>query len=153
MKKIMSLGLFLAVATAVLAANGDPREANFKILVDGVQVSGIVGYSIEYIGNPVTIPTVGTLPTNPHRLLLTATQKGLNHMQDWLNATTSTGAPVTHSVTVEALDTSGNLLVRWDLTSVVPSKFTSQAAGSISEVDSTVEFAFDRLTLVEASGK
>lgn len=155
MKKTMAIGLFLAVAAACLGANGDPREANFKIQVDGAQVDGIVGYRIEYIRNPVAISTAGTLPANPRRLLLTVTQKGLNRLQDWLNGATdpATATPATKTVTVQALDTSGQLLARWELTGVAPSSFTSQAAGTITEVDSTVEFTFDRLTLVEASGK
>jgi hypothetical protein len=36
---------------------------------------------------------------------------------------------------------------------VVPDTFTSNAAGTITEVDSTVEFLFDRLRLVQAANK
>ena len=155
MKRIGAFGLFLAIAAACLAANGDPREANFRILVDGAPLDGVVGYRIEYIRNPVAISTAGTLPANHRRLLLTVTQKGLNRLQDWLNGATdpATASPATKTVSVQALDNSGQLLARWDLAGVAPSSFTSQAAGTISEVDSTVEFAFDKLTLVEASAK
>ncbi len=155
MKKIWAVALFLAAATVCLGANGDPREANFKILVDGARMDGVVGYRIEYIRNPVAISTAGTLPANPRRLMLTLTQKGLNRLQDWLNGATdpATTSPATKTVTVEALDTSGQLLAHWDLTGVAPSSFQSQAGGTISEVDATIEFTFDRLTLVEANGK
>jgi hypothetical protein len=60
---------------------------------------------------------------------------------------------VTKSVSIQAIDSADTLLARWDLTGVVPSTFSSAAAGNISEVDATIEFVFDRLRLVEANGK
>ena len=81
------------------------------------------------------------------------TQKGLNRLQDWLNGATDTATPTAKAVTIEARDNQDNLLARWELSGVMPSTFSSAAAGNISEIDSTIEFLFDRLRLVQANGK
>ena len=87
------------------------------------------------------------------QLIITVTQKGLNRLQDWLNGATDTGTPVSKTVAIEARDNQDTLLARWELSSVTPSTFSSAAAGNINEIDSTVEFFFDRLRLVQANGK
>ena len=62
-------------------------------------------------------------------------------------------AGVEKTIQIQALNNKSELLARWELTSVMPSTFSSAAAGNISEIDSTIEFVFDRLRLVEANGK
>jgi hypothetical protein len=160
MKKALILTLCLAAASrAVVAApNGsDPRERNFKLLVDGVQIDGVVGYRIDFSRVPVSLVDQRRLGVayspDQRRLVITITQKGLNRLQDWLNGATDTATPVTKAVSIQALDNQDQLLARWELTGVIPSTFSSAAAGNISEVDATVEFLFDRLRLAEANGK
>ena len=154
--------LFLAllgslIAAGATAAGPDPRERNFKLFVDGVEVAGVVGYRIDFARLPVSRDDSRRLglaySPDQRQLSLTLTQKGLNRLQDWLNGATDTTTPVTKSVAIEAYDNEGTLLARWELTSVTPSTFSSAAAGNINEVDATVEFIFDRLRLTQANGK
>ena len=157
-RKIVLTALFGCLAGSWLAADGpDPRERNFKFFVDGVQIDGVVGYRIAFARDPASRTDsrrLGLSYSPDQRLLsLTVTQKGLNRLQDWLNGATDTQTPVTKTITIEADDNQGNVLARWDLTGVTPSTFSSAAAGNINEVDSTLEFIFDRLRLVQASGK
>ncbi len=154
--------LFLALlgtltAAGARAAGPDPRERNFKLFVDGVEIAGVVGYRIDFAQTPVSRDDSRRLglaySPNQRQLSLTLTQKGLNRLQDWLNGATDTTTPVTKSVAIEAYDNGGTLLARWELTSVAPSTFSSAAAGNINEVDATVEFVFDRLRLTQANGQ
>ena len=46
--------LILTGSAAVRADGIDPRENNFRFLVDGVTIDGVVGYRIDFIRNPVT---------------------------------------------------------------------------------------------------
>jgi hypothetical protein len=135
----------------------DPREKNFKFFVDGVQIDGVVGYKIAFAQNPASRTDSRRLDLSysPDQRLLsvTVTQKGLNRLQDWLNSATDSQAPLTKTVTIEADDNEGSLLAKWQLTGVTPSTFSSAGTGTLSEVDSTLEFIFDRLRLVQASGK
>lgn len=160
MKRAWVLALLLGCLAGSAAANpngSDPREHNFKLLVDGVQIDGVVGYRIDFSRNPAPLADQRRLGVayapDQRRLVITVTQKGLNRLQDWLNGATDTATPVSKTVAIQALDNSESLLARWELTSVVPSTFSSAAAGNISEVDATIEFQFDRLRLVEANGK
>jgi hypothetical protein len=149
--------LFLCGSAAIRADGSDPREANFRFFVDGAQIDGVVGYRIEFALVPVTKTGNRRLdaPYEPSQrvLFITVTQKGLNRLQDWLNGTTSTEAPASKTVQIQALDNKSNLLASWELTTVAPSTFSSAAAGNINEVDSTVEFTFNHLRLIQASGK
>jgi len=159
MKKSVALLAFLSCLCAAPApASGpDPRERNFKFLVDGVEMDGIVGYRIAFARLPVSRTDSRRLDLSyspdQRQLIITVTQKGLNRLQDWLNGATDTATPATKTVSIEARDNQDNLLARWELTGVTPSTFSSAAAGNINEVDSTVEFIFDRLRLVQANGK
>jgi hypothetical protein len=144
-------------AAAARAAGPDPRERNFKFFVDGVETDGIVGYRIDFARLPVSRTDSRRLDLayspDQRQLSITATQKGLNRLQDWLNGATDTGSPLSKAVAIEAYDNQGTLLARWELSGVMPSTFSSAAAGNISEIDSTVEFVFDRLRLAQANGK
>ncbi len=146
--------LLLGLAPAALAAGPDPRANNFRVLADGVQIDGVVGFRIDFTQNPATRDDQRRLGVayapDQRRLVLTVTQTGLNRLQDWLNSATDTGTPAVKTVEIQALDNQSNLLAKWQLTAVTPSTFSSAVAGNINEVDATVEFAFDRLKLIEA---
>lgn len=155
---VAAILLLCLFAPPVARADGpDPRENNFHFLVDGVQIDGVVGYQIAFSRNPESRDDqrrLGLLYSpDQRRLVITLTQKGLNRLQDWLNSATDTANPVGKTVQIQALDNQSNMLAIWELTSVTPSTFTCAAAGNINEVDSTVEFVFDRLKLLQARGK
>jgi hypothetical protein len=156
MRKLAVLGLLMAARVAV-AQSPDPREHNFTFSVDGAAVTGVIGYRIEFTQTPVATTSSRRLdlpyvPTQ-RALFLTVTQKGLSQLQDWLNSATDAQTPVTHTVTIVAKDNAGSALASWELTGVAPSTFVSAAAGTITEVDSTVQFGFDRLRLIQARNK
>ena len=152
------LSVALLVVSAVARASGpDPRERNFKFSVDGADVDGVVGYQIAFARTPMPRSDSRRLDRayspDERRLVLTLTEKGLNRLQDWLNSATDDGTPAGKSVTIVAKDNQGELLARWEFTGVNPVTFSSSAAGNVNQVDSTVEFAFDRMRLVEARAK
>ena len=154
-KRAFSLGLALLLGAATLVATGpDPRERNFRLLVDGVDIDGVVGYRISFARVPVPRSDGRRLDRayspDERRLVVTVTQKGLNRLQAWLNDATDEGAPAGKSVTIIASDNREELLARWELSGVTPVTFSSAGAGNINQVDATVEFAFDRMRLVEA---
>ncbi len=157
-KRLILLALLSSLCAATAwAAGPDPREKNFTFLVDGVVTDGVVGYRIQFSRLPVSSTDSRRLDLayspNQRLLVVTVTQKGLNRLQDWLNGATDTATPATKTVTIEARDNTDTLLARWELTGVTPSTFSSAAAGNINEVDSTLEFIFDRLRLIQANGK
>jgi hypothetical protein len=152
------VGIALLVVSAVARASGpDPRERNFKLLIDGTEVDGVVGYRISFARSPVPRTDSRRLDRayspDERRLVLTLTEKGLNRLQDWLNDATDDGSPAGKNVTIIARDNQSELLARWEFTGVNPVTFSSAAAGNVNQVDSTVEFAFDRMRLVEARGR
>ena len=54
--RAFSAGLALLLASTVASAAGsDPRERNFRLLVDGVATDGVVGYAISFARVPVPI--------------------------------------------------------------------------------------------------
>jgi hypothetical protein len=157
-RRAFSLGLALLLAGVSAAASGpDPRERNFRLLVDGVEIDGVVGYRISFARVPAPRSDSRRLDRayapDERRLVLTLTEKGLSRLQDWLNDATDTGSPVAKNVTIIARDNREELLARWELTGVTPVTFSSAGAGNINQVDSTVELAFDRMRLVEARGR
>ena len=158
-RRALSLGLALLMAAAALrgASSPDPRERNFKLLIDGVEVDGVVGYRISFARVPSPRSDSRRLDRSyspdERRLVLTLTEKGLSRLQDWLNDATDEGIPTGKNVTIIARDNENQLLARWDFTGVNPVTFSSAAAGNVNQVDSTVEFAFDRMRLVEARAR
>lgn len=154
-KRAFSVGLALLATAATLAATGpDPRERNFRLLVDGVEIDGVVGYRISFARVPVPRSDGRRLDRayspDERRLVVTVTQKGLNRLQAWLNDATDDGVPAGKGVTIIARDNREDVLARWELTGVMPVTFSSAGAGNINQVDATVEFAFERMRLVEA---
>ena len=157
-RRAFSLGLALVLASSFSFGSGpDPRERNFKLLVDSVEVDGVVGYRISFARVPVPRSDTRRLDRayspDERRLVLTLTEKGLNRLQDWLNDATDDGTPAGKNVTIIARDNESQVLAKWDFTGVSPVTFSSAGAGNINQVDSTVEFAFERMRLVEARAR
>jgi len=157
-RRAISLGLLIFFGTSLLLAGGpDPRERNFRLLVDGAEVDGVVGYRISFARVPVPRSDSRRLDRayapDERRLVLTLTEKGLNRLQGWLNDATDDGTPAGKNVTIIARDNENELLARWEFTGVAPVTFSSAGAGNINQVDSTVEFAFERMRLVEARAR
>jgi hypothetical protein len=158
-RRVFTLGLALQLGTSLIAsASGpDPRERNFRLLVDGIEIDGVVGYRISFARIPVPRSDSRRLDRayapDERRLVLTLTEKGLNRLQDWLNDATDDGTPAGKNVTIIARDNESQLLAKWEFTGVNPVTFSSAGAGNINQVDSTVEFAFDRMRLVEARSR
>jgi hypothetical protein len=157
-RRVFSLGVALLLGSALAGTSGpDPRERNFRLFVDGVEIDGVVGYRISFARVPVPRSDSRRLDRayapDERRLVLTLTEKGLNRLQDWLNDATDDGTPAGKNVTIIARDNENQVLAKWDFTGVSPVTFSSAGAGNINQVDSTVEFAFDRMRLVEARAR
>ena len=157
-RRALSLGLLLTLAASLVHAGGpDPRERNFRLLVDGTEIDGVVGYRISFARVPVPRSDSRRLDRayapDERRLVLTLTEKGLNRLQEWLNDATDDGTPAGKNVTIIARDNENQVLAKWDFTGVSPVTFSSAGAGNINQVDSTVEFAFERMRLVEARAR
>ena len=157
-RRALAFAAVLLLSSAIAGATGpDPRERNFRLLVDGAEVDGVVGYRISFARVPMPRSDSRRLDRayapDERRLVLTLTEKGLNRLQDWLNDATDDGTPAGKNVTIIARDNQNELLARWEFTGVNPVTFSSAGAGNINQVDSTVEFAFDRMRLVEARGR
>jgi hypothetical protein len=132
----------------------DPRENSFQFVVDGAVTGGVIGYRIEFNHDPTLRTDSRRLDTayspDQRRLVITVTQKGLNRLQEWLNAATDTGTPIAKSVAITTRDNQQNILARWDLTNVQPATFSSAGAGVLTEVTATIEFSYSTLKLVQA---
>jgi hypothetical protein len=152
---LLVLCLFSAASVLSAQTGPDPREVSFQFFVDGTLTAGVIGYRIEFNHNPVSRSDSRRLDTayspDQRRFAVTVTQKGLNRLQDWLNGATSSGNPVAKNVAIVARDIQQNVLARWELTGVTPATFSSEGMGTLSEVDATIEFAYDTLTLVQAA--
>lgn len=147
--------MWLLPSSLLLAQTGpDPREQSFQLFIDGVLTAGAIGYRIEFNHNPISRTDSRRLDTayspDQRRFVISVTQKGLNRLQDWLNGATDTGTPVAKNVAIAARTIDGTVLARWELTGVTPATFSSAGAGVLTEVDSTIEFTFDTLRLVQA---
>jgi hypothetical protein len=180
MKRWSIAVVFLALASGAAAQNPLPDQHNFTFAVDGVPVAGVIGFRIEFApgtGNPALPERLDKsyLPVQ-RALYVTVTQKGLNQLQDWINSVTTVppsasrtvsiasreagAAPAggstpatTHSVSITARDNGGTLLVQWSLTGVTPNTLSSSVAGTITEVDTTIQFLYETLQLVQAANK
>ncbi|MGH9400092.1 MAG: hypothetical protein ACRD00_06970 [Thermoanaerobaculia bacterium] len=155
-KWLTVLGLLVAARGAV-GQTPDPREHNFTFSVDGTTIGGVVGYRIGFTRNPTARADSRrldlTYSPDQRLLVITVSEKGLAQLQNWLNSATDTQAPLAHTITIIARDNAGVLLAQWELTGATPLTFTSAAAGTINTVDSTIEFLYDKLRLVQAKAK
>ena len=158
MVRLRSLIVLVALVSASMASaqtGPDPRERSFQFFVDGVQIAGVVGYRIEFNHDPVNRTDSRRLDTayspDQRRLIITVTEVGLNRLQEWLNSATDLGTPTSKSVALVARDNQDNVLARWELTVVTPVTFSSAGAGVLNQVDSTIEFSYSTLRLVQAS--
>lgn len=147
--------LALALPAVVSAQTGpDPRENSFQFLVDGTQIAGVIGYQVAFNHDPMTKSDSRQLNTlyspDNRRLSITVTQKGLNRLQDWLNAATNADNPISKSVAIVTKDNVGNILVRWELTNVQPATISSVGAGVLTEVQATIEFSYSTLNQTQA---
>jgi len=183
MKKWSIAVVFLALASGAAAQNPLPDQHNFTFAVDGVAIAGVLGFKIEFApgtAEPIGPRRLDQtyLPVQ-RALYVTVTQKGLNQLQDWINSVTTVppassrtttvtsrestdagtapaagSAPAaTHTVSIIVRDNSGTLLVQWSLTGVTPNTLSSAVAGTITEVDTTIQFVYDTLQLVQAANK
>jgi len=182
MKRWSIAVVFLALASGAAAQNPLPDQHNFTFAVDGVAIAGVIGFRIEFApnaGNPALPERLDKayLPVQ-RALYVTVTQKGLNQLQDWLNSVTTvppsasrtvsvatresagtagnapSGSPATpHSVSITARDNGGTLLVQWALSGVTPNTLSTSVAGTITEVDTTIQFLYETLQLVQAANK
>lgn len=144
----------LSLPALTLTAQTDPREQSFQFFVDGTLTAGAIGYQIEFNKSPVSRTDSRRLDTayspDQRRFVISVTQKGLNRLQDWLNSATATGAPTSKNVAIVARTVDGTILARWEMTGVTPATVSSAGAGTLTEVDATIEFQFDTLTLTQA---
>jgi hypothetical protein len=138
------------------SALGAESPNNVSVAVDGVALDGVIGYRIEFNRQSLTHTDSRRLglaySPDQRQLVLTVTQKGLNRLQDWINSATDTGTPAAKTVAVTAKDEKGEVLIRWELSGVLPTTLSSAAAGAFNEVDATLEFVFDRMRILEAKG-
>jgi hypothetical protein len=145
---------FLAALALPAQTGPDPRENSFQLFVDGLLTAGVVGYRIEFNHDPTSRIDSRRLDVayspDQRRFVVTVTQKGLNRLMDWINSATGTATPITKNVSIVTRDSQQNVLARWELTGVTPATFSSSGAGILTEVDATVEFAYQTLTLVQA---
>lgn len=151
------LGSFFGVLLAAAALGAvDPRNS-VTVTVDGADVGGVVGYRVEFNRQDVSRTDSRRLglaySPDQRKLVLTLSQKGLNRLQDWINSAMDGGSPAPKTVTVTVKDEKDEVLVRWELSGVLPTTLSSAAAGTVSEVTATLEFVFDRMRILEASGK
>ncbi len=56
-------------------------------------------------------------------------------------------------MTVTVKNETDEVLVTWEITGALPTTLSQAAAGPVNEITATLEFLFDRMRLVEASGK
>ena len=135
----------------------DPREQSFQFYVDGV-ADGRSRSATRSTSttSPVSRTDSRRLDTayspDQRRFVITVTQKGLNRLQDWLNSATRdrqlrrrrTLSLVVRTVGRDdprALGADGRDARR---------PCHSAGAGTLTEVDATIEFQFDTLTLSQA---
>lgn len=155
MRRCLAIVALATLASAgALAQNPDPRERTVRLIVDGQDIPGCVGFRIEF-ARTISTSDDGRridrqLFPNDRRLVLTFTQKGLNRIQAWLNDATDGGTPAPKTIQITARNASEETLARWELTGVTPQTFSAAGTGILLEVDGIVEFRFERMRLLEA---
>jgi hypothetical protein len=153
MKRWSIAVVFLALASGAAAQNPLPDQHNFTFAVDGVPVAGVIGFRIEFApgtGNPALPERLDKsyLPVQ-RALYVTVTQKGLNQLQDWINSVTTVPPSASRTVSIASREAGA----AWSLTGVTPNTLSSSVAGTITEVDTTIQFLYETLQLVQAANK
>lgn len=143
----------LAFASASSAQTSNPNPRNFRLLLDGAETHGVAGFAVDFEREPSIAysPRRVAAPAASPRLTLTATPKGLNAIQSWLNDAGNGNTPAQRSVEIQMLDDSGALLIDWRLDGVEPIAVNATSSGTGSSPTVAVLFAFQKLTLVSAS--
>jgi hypothetical protein len=145
--------LFGGLLAAAALAQDEPVTSS-TVAVDGVAVSGVIGYRIEFNRQP--LPRLDSrrldLAYSPdlRKFVLTVTQQGLYGLQEWINSATDSATPQTKVVTVITKNAKSEVITRWELTGVVFTTMSTATAGEVNQVTATMEFLFDRMRLVEA---
>jgi hypothetical protein len=155
MRRCLAIVALATLASAAAPAqNPDPRERTVRLIVDGQDIPGCVGFRIEFARVPTGPDEVRRIDRqffpNDRRVVLTFTQKGLNRIQAWLNDATDGGTPAPKTIQITARNASEETLARWELTGVTPQTFSAAGTGILLEVDGIVEFRFERMRLLEA---
>ncbi len=150
------LALVLLLPASSLRAQPDLRTQSYQFFVNGVLTAGVIGFNLSYNHDPLSRSDARRMDSafspDVRRFSVTVTQQGLNRLQAWLNSLTSTlpGNPAAANVAFVVRQADGTILVRWEMTGVIPATITSTASGSTGEVDATVDFYYDTLNLVQA---
>jgi hypothetical protein len=147
------LGGLLAFSALASAQPQNPTT----VKVDGVALDGVIGYRVEFNRQPTVTTDSRRLDLsyspNQRTLFLSVTQSGLKGLQDWLNQATSGGTPTAKAVTLTSKNLTGDVLVSWQLTGVVPTTLSQASASVGSDISATLEFVFEQMQLVDPGGK
>jgi hypothetical protein len=143
--------LALAAASVALAQTENPNPRNFKLLLDGGEVAGVSGYSIDFERAPdiAYSPRRVAAPAAAPRLTLTLTPKGLHALSGWINEAGAGGSVSQRTIEVQALDNEGTVLVDWRLEGTEPIAVT-EISNATGPVTATLLLQFQKLTLVSA---
>jgi hypothetical protein len=146
----IAFALLLAASTGAQTSNPGPR--NFKMLLDGAETPGIAGFAVDFERDPTIAysPRRIAAPAASPRLTLTATPKGLNALQAWLNDAGNGNSPAARSIEIQAVDNEGVVLIDWRLDNVEPIAISETSSGTGSSPTAAVVFAFEKLTLIRA---
>jgi hypothetical protein len=151
------LGCFLGGALAFSALAAAQQQNSVTVKVDGADLDGVVGYRLEFVRQPAPKADSRRLDLayapNQRTLFLTVTQKGLKGLQEWLNLITEGGVATAKVVTLTQKNETGDVLITWELSGVVPTTLSQASSGTTTDITATLEFLFDRMRLVDASTK
>lgn len=152
--KLSMLGLLaaLAIASAAGAQTSNPNPKNFKMLLDGVEIPGVAGFSVDFEREPTIAysPRRVAAPAAAPRLTLVATPKGLNALQGWLNDAGNGNSPAARTLEIQTLDNEGAVLIDWRLDAVEPIAVNATSSGAGNSPTAAILFAFEKLTLIHA---
>ncbi len=150
------LVLVLLLPAPWLRAQTDTRTQSYQFYVNGVVTAGVIGYNLSFNHDPLSRSDARRIDSayspDVRRFSVTVTQQGLNRLQTWLNSMTSTlpGNPAAANVAFVVRQPDGTILVRWEMTGVIPSTISSTASGATAEVNATVDFYYETLNQVQA---
>lgn len=151
------LGRVLGGLLAFSALASAQTQNLTSVKVDGIALDGVIGYRLEFNRQPTLTTDSRRLDLsyspNQRTLFLSVTQTGLKGLQDWLNQATSGGTPTAKAVTVTSKNLTGDVLVSWQLSGVVPTTLSQASASAGSDITATLEFVFEQMQLMDPGGK